>query len=55
VLAGHDRAAQVDRAHAIKGLLCQFEKRLVAAGDTDSDIVVQDVDAAPAPHRFRHR
>ena len=47
VLAGHDRAAQIDRADAVEGLFRDLERRGIAAGDADPDIVVQDVDAAP--------
>jgi hypothetical protein len=55
VLAGHDRAAQIDRRYPVEGLLGQFLERLVAAADADPDIVVQDVDAAPALDRGHHR
>jgi hypothetical protein len=55
VLAGHDRAAQVDRRDPVVGLLGQVLDRLVAAADAHPDIVVQYVDAAPAPHRLCHR
>jgi hypothetical protein len=38
VLASHDRAAQVDRADAVEGLLGQFVQRLIATPDADPDI-----------------
>src|SRR5262249_9834129 len=47
VLAGHDRAAQVNRADAVEGFLSQLVERLVTTPDADPDIVVQDIDAAP--------
>src|SRR6202048_4644390 len=55
VLACHDRAAQVDRADAVEGLLAQFVQRLVATPDADPDIVVQDINAAPARPSHLHR
>ena len=55
MLARHDRAAQIDCRDAVESLLAQFLDRLVAAADADPDIVVQDVNAAPAPDRRRHR
>ena len=48
VLAGHHCAAQVDRHHAIKGFLGDLGERLVAPRDAHPDVVVQDVDPAPA-------
>src|ERR1700720_1145247 len=55
VLASHDRAAQVDRADAVEGLLAQFVQRLVATPDADPDIFVQDINAAPARPSRLHR
>ena len=40
-------------ADAVERLLGDLGERLVAAGDADADIVVQDVDAAPALDRRR--
>jgi hypothetical protein len=54
VLAGHDRAPQIDRRDPVVSFLGQFLDRLVAAADADPDIVVQNVDAAPALERRRH-
>jgi hypothetical protein len=54
VLAGHHRAAQVDRADAVERRLGDLLGRRVAAGDAHPHIVVQDVDAAEAAARFRH-
>jgi hypothetical protein len=55
MLAGHDGAAQVDCRHPIERRLGQLVERLVATGDADPDVVVQDVDAAPALDCHRHR
>jgi hypothetical protein len=55
VLACHDCAAQVDRADAVEGLLAQFVQRLVATPNADPDIVVQDINAAPARPSRLHR
>jgi hypothetical protein len=41
-------AAQVDRADAVESLLGEIEQRRVAAGDADPDVVMQNIDAAPA-------
>src|SRR5262249_54147990 len=49
VFARHDRAAQVDRADPVEGLLAQLVQRLVTTSNADPDIVVQDIDAPPAP------
>src|ERR1700726_3420496 len=51
VLASHDRAAQVDRADAVEGLLAQLVQRLVATPDADPDIVVQDINEKRQPMR----
>ena len=48
VLARHHRAAQVDRVDAVEGLLGDGMGWGVAARDADADVVVEDVDAAPA-------
>ena len=48
VLAGHHRAAQIDGDDAVERVLGDLGRRRVAAGDADADVVVQDVDAAPA-------
>jgi hypothetical protein len=32
-----------------------LEERLVAAGDADADVIVQDIDTTPAPHCLCHR
>jgi len=48
VLACHDRAAQIDPADPVERLLRQLVEGLVSAPDADSDIIVQNVDAAPA-------
>src|SRR3984893_18783725 len=55
VLACHDRAAQVDRADAVEGLLAQFVQRLVAPPNAAPDIVVQDINAAPTRPSGLHR
>ena len=56
VLAGHDGAAQVDGGDAVECVLGDLVERRVAAGDAHADIVVQDVDAAPAlPRGLDHR
>jgi hypothetical protein len=49
------RAAQVDRADAVEGLLAQFVQRLVATPNADPDIVVQDINAAPTRPSGLHR
>src|ERR1051326_2263179 len=54
MLAGHDRASEVDRRNAVIGLFGEFLDGLVAAADADPDIIVQDVDAAPTLDRSRH-
>ena len=43
MLAGHDSAAQVDCRYPVERLLCELVERLVAAGDADPDVVVQNV------------
>src|ERR1700724_3367789 len=48
VLACHDRAAQVDRADAVEGLLAQFVQRLVPTPRADPRLVLQGINAAPA-------
>ena len=53
-LAGEDAALEVDRHAAVERLLGDVEQLGVAAGDADADIVVQDVDAAPAAVRIGH-
>jgi hypothetical protein len=55
VFACHDRTAQVDCADAVESLLAQFVQRLVATPNADPDIVVQDIDAAPARPSGLHR
>ena len=52
MLAGHHEAAQVDGADVVEGFLGDFEWRLVAAPETDTYVVVQDVDAAPTLDRI---
>ena len=56
MLGGHDGAAQVDGGDAVEGGFGEFVERRVAAGDAQADIVVQNIDAAPAlPRRLDHR
>ena len=54
VLAGHDGAAQIDSADAVEGFFREVEQRRIATGDADTDIVMQNVDAAPALLRRRY-
>ena len=54
VLACHDRAAQIDGADAVEGLLSELEQRRIATGNADTDIVMQNVDVAPALLRSRY-
>ena len=54
VLAGHDGAAQVDGTDAVESLFGEVEQWRIAAGDADADIVMQNVDAAPALVRRRY-
>jgi len=51
VFRGKDAALEIDRDAAIDRLLGNVGKLGVAAGEADADIVVQDVDAAPAAVR----
>ncbi len=48
VLGGEDAALEVDRDAAVERFFGDIEQFGVAAGQADADIVVQDVDAAPA-------
>jgi hypothetical protein len=48
-------APQIDRRDPVVGFLAQFVEWLVAAADRNADAVVEDVESAPAPHRFLHR
>jgi hypothetical protein len=48
VLGGEDAALEVDRDAAVERFLGDVEQLGIAAGKTDADIVVQDIDAAPA-------
>ena len=54
VLGGEDAALEVDRDAAVERLLGDVEQFGVAARQADADIVVQDIDAAPAAMRIRH-
>ena len=54
VLAGHDGAAQVDGTDPVESFLRKIEQRGIAAGDADADIVMKNVDAAPAFLRCRY-
>jgi hypothetical protein len=55
VLCRHDGATQIDRTNAVERLFAQLRERGVAATEADADIVMQDVDAAPALDRVRDR
>ena len=56
VLAGHDRAAQIDGGDAVERRLGDLVERRVAAGDTHTHVVVKHVDAAPTlPCGLHHR
>jgi len=46
MLAGHDRAPQIDRGDPVVGFLAQFVEWLVAAADRNADVVVEDVESA---------
>ena len=50
LLAGEDAALEVDRHAAVERLLGDLVELGVAARQRYADIVVQDVDAAPAAH-----
>ena len=54
VLGGEHAALQIDRHAAVERFLGNVEQFGVAAGQADADIVVQDIDAAPAAHRILH-
>jgi hypothetical protein len=54
VLAGHDGAAQIDRADAVESLFSEIEQWRIATGDADADVVMQNVNAAPALLRRRY-
>jgi len=52
VLGGHHRAAQVDGANPVEHCLGDFRERRIAAADAHPDVIVQNVDAPPAPPRL---
>ena len=52
MLGGEDAALEVDRHAAVERFFGDVEQFGIAAGEADADIVVQDVDAAPAAMRF---
>src|SRR6185369_8201427 len=47
MLAAHDRAGQVDRGDAVEGMLGDAVDGRIAARNTDTHIVMQDIDAIP--------
>jgi hypothetical protein len=56
MLTGHNGAAQIDGSDAVECSLGDLVKRRVPAGNTHTDIVVKDVNAAPTSSRcFDHR
>jgi hypothetical protein len=52
VLGGENAAFQVDRHAAIERLFREGKQFGIAAGKTDADIVVQNVNASPAGNRI---
>src|SRR5262249_39904497 len=55
VLASHDGAAQIDSADPVESLFGEIEQRRIAAGNADTDVVMQNIYVAPTLLRRRYR